>query len=107
MPCLTACLLHRQLTPTVDVGTPPASGSSLLDTSATNRNDHLPQRSSHAERMCSGTVANRNKSWFTEHSDKMKSTKTHLYWCMKNCTGNADDLRVMIMNISRHYQRDH
>eukprot|EP00731_Ephydatia_muelleri_P015271 Em0008g991a len=42
--------------------------------------------------------ANRNKSWFTELSDKMKSTKTHLYWCMKNCTGNADDLRVMIMN---------
>eukprot|EP00731_Ephydatia_muelleri_P021927 Em0014g518a len=57
--------------------------------------------------MCSGTVANRNKSWFTELSDKMKSTKTHLYWCMKNCTGNADDLRVMIMNISRHYQRVH
>ncbi|KAL5491022.1 hypothetical protein EMCRGX_G016236 [Ephydatia muelleri] len=28
----------------------------------------------------------------------VKSTKTHLYWCMKNCTGNADDLRVMIMN---------
>ncbi|KAL5517981.1 hypothetical protein EMCRGX_G003639 [Ephydatia muelleri] len=64
-------------------------------------------RSSHAERICSGTVANRNKSWFTELSDKMKSTKTHLYWCMKNCTGNADDLRVMIMNISRHYQGDH
>eukprot|EP00731_Ephydatia_muelleri_P037040 Em0385g1a len=59
----------------------------------------------HSERICSGTVANRNKSWFTELSDKMKSTKTHLYWCMKNCTGNADDLRVMIMNISRHYQR--
>ncbi|KAL5475296.1 hypothetical protein EMCRGX_G027382 [Ephydatia muelleri] len=56
--------------------------------------------------MCSGTVANRNKSWFTELSDKMKSTKTHLYWCMKNCTGNADDLRVMIMNISRHYQNE-
>ncbi|KAL5479233.1 hypothetical protein EMCRGX_G022729 [Ephydatia muelleri] len=55
--------------------------------------------------MCSGTVANRNKLWFTELSDKMKSTKTHLYWCMKNCTGNADDLHVMIMNISRHYQR--
>eukprot|EP00731_Ephydatia_muelleri_P025831 Em0017g914a len=54
--------------------------------------------------MCSGTVANRNKLWFTELSDKMKSTKTHLYWCMKNCTGNADDLHVMIMNISRHYQ---
>ncbi|KAL5471290.1 hypothetical protein EMCRGX_G029387 [Ephydatia muelleri] len=64
-------------------------------------------RSSHAERICSGTVANRNKSWFTELSDKMKSTKTHLYWCMENCTGNAHDLRVMIMNISWHYQGDH
>eukprot|EP00731_Ephydatia_muelleri_P008419 Em0004g757a len=43
MPCLTACLLHRQLTPTVDVGTPPASGSSLLDTSGIFTGDSNPE----------------------------------------------------------------
>ena len=32
------------------------------------------------------------------------STKRHLYWAMKNCNGNADELRKSILNIIRHYQ---
>ena len=33
-----------------------------------------------------------------------KSTKTHLYWCMKNAGGDPTELRRLIMNISQHYQ---
>ena len=33
-----------------------------------------------------------------------KSTKTHLYWTMKNCGGDADQLRSGILNIVKHYQ---
>ena len=33
-----------------------------------------------------------------------RSTKTHLYWCMKNCAGNHADLKERILNISHHYQ---
>ena len=33
-----------------------------------------------------------------------KSTKTHLYWCMKHANGDAEVLRESILNISRHYQ---
>ena len=32
------------------------------------------------------------------------STKRHLYWAMKNCNGNADELQKSILNISKHYQ---
>ena len=60
-------------------------------------------------------------SWWPELSDKCKvcklynkveymyfhagkSTKVHMYWAMKNCTGSAEDLRQKIMNTSKHYQ---
>ena len=33
-----------------------------------------------------------------------RSTKTHLYWCMKNAGGDPTELRRLIMNISQHYQ---
>ena len=33
-----------------------------------------------------------------------RCTKVHLYWCMRNCGGNPDSLRAMIMNISKHFQ---
>ena len=35
-----------------------------------------------------------------------KSTKVHLYWCMKNCALDPDNLRKQILNISQHYQVD-
>lgn len=31
------------------------------------------------------------------------STKTHMYWCMKNCDGNAAKLQENILNIVQHY----
>eukprot|EP00731_Ephydatia_muelleri_P030535 Em0022g49a len=36
-----------------------------------------------------------------------RSTKVQLCCCMKNCAGNPDILRAMIMNISKHFQGDH
>eukprot|EP00731_Ephydatia_muelleri_P003009 Em0001g3009a len=54
--------------------------------------------------ICAGTVRTRDRTWFTELSDKARCTKVHLYWCMRNCGGNPDRLRAMIMNISKHFQ---
>ena len=62
-------------------------------------------------KICAGTVQNRDKTWFSELSDKSvcvviwkvrvfchlaRTTKVHLYWCMRNCDMN--------MNISKHFQ---
>eukprot|EP00731_Ephydatia_muelleri_P027495 Em0019g368a len=55
-------------------------------------------------RICAGTVRTRDRTWFTELSDKARCTKVHLYWCMRNCGGNPDCLRAMIVNISKHFQ---
>lgn len=33
-----------------------------------------------------------------------KSTKVHLYYCMKNCNLSGDILRKNILNIVKHYQ---
>eukprot|EP00731_Ephydatia_muelleri_P009728 Em0005g314a len=57
--------------------------------------------------ICAGTVRTRDRTWFTELSDKARCTKVHLYWCMRNCGGNPVRLRAMIMNISKHFQGDH
>ena len=71
--------------------------------------------------VCAGTVRTRDRTWFTELSDKgmyfldilikngisgysARCTKVHLYWCMRNCGGNPVRLRAMIMNISKHFQ---
>ncbi|KAL5493826.1 hypothetical protein EMCRGX_G015058 [Ephydatia muelleri] len=58
-------------------------------------------------RICAGTVRTRDRTWFTELSDKARCTKVRLYWCMRNCGGNPDRLRAMIVNISKHFQGDH
>ena len=72
-------------------------------------------------KICAGTVRNRDKTWFSELSDKgecvviwkykftafchlARTTNVHLYWCMRNCDGDPDRLRAMIMNISKHFQ---
>lgn len=41
---------------------------------------------------------------FISYYYKGSSTKRHLYWAMKNCNGNADELQKSILNISKHYQ---
>jgi len=34
----------------------------------------------------------------------VKCTKTHIYYAMKNCNGDADKLKRYIVNIVDHYQ---
>ena len=34
----------------------------------------------------------------------VKCTKTHIYYAMKNCNGDADELKRYIINIVDHYQ---
>eukprot|EP00731_Ephydatia_muelleri_P022377 Em0014g968a len=40
------------------------------------------------KKICAGPVKARDKTWFAQLSDKARSTKVHLYWCMKNCASN-------------------
>lgn len=76
------------------------------------------------KKIAQGPQSKEGDKWFLELSDKRKwsvsleyhhwlsflliqlgkSTKTHLYWAMKNCDGTGDDLRKRIMNILKHYQ---
>jgi hypothetical protein len=55
-------------------------------------------------KVCKGTLRSEGKTWFRELSDKKKSTKVRLYWCMKVCGGDCTDLRRRITNIVNHYQ---
>ena len=71
-----------------------------------------------------GTKKTKENSWFVELSDKCKcsvyllvsysidihvhvhlgkSTKVHLYYCMKNCAQSPMKLRENILNIVEHY----
>ena len=34
----------------------------------------------------------------------VKCTKTHIYYAMKNCNGDAEELKRYIVNIVDHYQ---
>jgi hypothetical protein len=54
-----------------------------------------------------GAQKNAGKTWFPELADKRKSTKVHLYYCMKNCSNSGDTLRSSIMNIVEHYKGSH
>ena len=73
------------------------------------------------KKVSTGLVSMRNKKWFPQLADKRtvfplvfftlinalslgRSTKIHLYWCMKTCDGSATDLQLRICNISHHYQ---
>ena len=46
-------------------------------------------------------------TWHTELSDKLAGIKTHVYWAMKNCAGNAQNITQALDNISEHYQNRH
>ncbi|XP_074611041.1 uncharacterized protein LOC141865606 [Acropora palmata] len=59
------------------------------------------------KKVASGLVRDAEKSWFAELSDKVKCTKMHIYYAMKNCNGDADVLRNYIANIVDHYQGNH
>ena len=75
------------------------------------------------KKVAEGKVKDEEKVWFKELRDKRmlfytnllryqlfffclleRSTKVHLYYCMKNCGRSPDRLREMILKIVKHYQ---
>ncbi|XP_044175429.1 uncharacterized protein LOC122958570 [Acropora millepora] len=58
-------------------------------------------------KVAQGTLSTEGKIWFTELSDKVKCIKTHCYYAMKNCGGDAGKLRSQLRNIVEHYKGNH
>ncbi|XP_068752792.1 uncharacterized protein [Montipora capricornis] len=59
------------------------------------------------EKVASGPLRDQGTEWFSELSDKVKSTRTHIYFCMKNSSGNEDDFRETLLTVVDHYQDNH
>ncbi|XP_066295859.1 uncharacterized protein [Branchiostoma lanceolatum] len=57
--------------------------------------------------ITSGAQSREGTSWFLDLADKAAAIKTHIYWSMKNCGGEAGNIRAAIDNIINHYQADH
>uniref|UniRef100_A0A1X7USZ7 Mutator-like transposase domain-containing protein n=1 Tax=Amphimedon queenslandica TaxID=400682 RepID=A0A1X7USZ7_AMPQE len=57
--------------------------------------------------IATGTKKRAGITWYPELSDKRKSTKTHLYYSMKNCNKSPENLRDSITNIVDHYRGKH
>ena len=73
-------------------------------------------------KIAKGKASCEGVTWFSQLADKsklinqyvlfascsnpcvVKSTKVHLYWCMRNCDGTAANLQFKILNIINHYQ---
>jgi hypothetical protein len=51
-----------------------------------------------------GATRSSGKTWFPELSDKRRSTKTHLYYCIRSCQRSPEKLRASILNIVDHYK---
>ena len=60
-----------------------------------------------AKKITKGKKMEIGKTWHPELADKAASIKTHIFWCMKNCQGNATKLRKSILNLVKHYQGIH
>ena len=60
-----------------------------------------------AKKITAGPASQEGKTWHGELSDKAASIKTHSYWAMKNCEGNAQKLRENLENMTEHYKYNH
>ncbi|XP_019625773.1 PREDICTED: uncharacterized protein LOC109471038 isoform X1 [Branchiostoma belcheri] len=75
-----------------------------------NGNDTWHATKSIAKNMktiTSGAQRREGTTWFLDLADKAAAVKTHIYWAMKNCGGDAERLRGFIDNIINHYKGDH
>ena len=68
---------------------------------------HATKGVSRDAKICAGPAYQAGKVWHRELADKAASLKTDLYFCMKNCGGEADKLRRTIDSIVCHYKGDH
>lgn len=60
-----------------------------------------------ARKVTTGSLANEGKLWHPELSDKAASIRTHIYYSMKNCHGDANKLKASIDNTVEHYKGHH
>ena len=58
-------------------------------------------------KVTKGAQKNIGRTWHPELRDKLAGVKTHVYWSMRNCNGNAQQLRGSLDNIVNHYKNDH
>ncbi|XP_066300875.1 uncharacterized protein [Branchiostoma lanceolatum] len=57
--------------------------------------------------ITSGPQKREGETWFLDLADKAAPVKTHIYWAMKNCGGEAAKIRGALDNIVNHYKGDH
>ena len=75
-----------------------------------NANDtwHLTKSlAKQARKITTGPASTMGKTWHEKLSDKAAAIKTHVFHSMKNCDGNADELKANILNLISHYKGDH
>ena len=58
-------------------------------------------------KITKGSRKNSGRPWHPELRDKSAGVKTHVYWAMKNCNGNADQLVRSLDSIVDHYKQNH
>ena len=58
-------------------------------------------------KVSKGALKNIGITWHPQLADKVAGVKTHTYYAMKNCAGNADALRASLGNVVEHYQNNH
>ncbi|OWF49497.1 hypothetical protein KP79_PYT17520 [Mizuhopecten yessoensis] len=49
----------------------------------------------------------KRETWSPLLQDKVETTLTHAFWCMKNCNGNPEILKRNLLNIIEHYKGNH
>ncbi|XP_078365651.1 uncharacterized protein LOC144649932 isoform X2 [Oculina patagonica] len=59
------------------------------------------------QKVANGLKRDEGKTWFPELTDKVKATKTHFYYAMRNNDGTEEGFRKYLLNIIPHYQGDH
>ena len=78
------------------------------DTEVTNDTWHASKNvAKEIKCVCTGPKHLEGKTWHPQLSGKAGSSKTHMYWAMKNCQQNADQLRRNVLNVISHYKNRH
>lgn len=79
-------------------------------TEAINQNDvwHCVKSVKTAlKKVSTGTKSSEGKTWSMQLSDKLEPVATHIYWAIKNCDGDENKLKKLLLNIVDHYKNIH
>ena len=58
-------------------------------------------------RVAKGPKYRHRRDWHEQISDKVHSVRLHVQYSMRNCNGDAENLRQRLDNITEHYQNRH